>query len=125
MVGYMGYEYSRVIAPYWQNVNRAWYPEGNYAFRQAGKFAREGEWLKASEIWRKLAYGEDRRVAARASFNMALASEMQDEFDIAIEWVNRSIDLGLDYYSEYYLEILKNRRSDKEKLDRQMKIDYQ
>ena len=52
---------------------------------------------------------------------MALASEMMDEFEIAIDWVNRSMELGLDYYPEFYLKILRKRMQEKPLLDIQMK----
>jgi len=121
-VGFMGYEYSRELAPYWMTVYRAWYVDGNYLFRKAGELAMNGDWMQAGEIWRELAYDDNRRVAARASFNMALASEMMDEFEIAVDWVKRSIELGLDYYPGFYLKILENRIKDKKALDLQMKM---
>jgi hypothetical protein len=121
-VGYMGYEFSRELAPYWMTVLRAWYIDGNYLFRKAAELANDGDWLQASEIWREMAYDENRRVASRASFNMALASEMMDEFEIAVDWVNRSKELGLDYYPDFYLKVLKKRIEEKQALDLQMKM---
>jgi len=120
-VGDAGYNYSMSIAPYWVAENRAWYISGDPLLRKAATMANEGKWEEASEIWRKLAYSPKVPIASRASFNLALAAEMMDKFDLALEWVNRSIELGLSYYPKYYKEVIEKRQKDRLKLDEQMK----
>ena len=120
-IGDCGYNYSRVFAPYWTTRERVWFPSGDADFNRAGKLANEGKWLEASEIWNKLAYSENQRIAARASLNMAVASEMLDKIDIAIVWAERAIEIGPDYYPEYYLKALKDRKKQISLLDDQMK----
>ncbi len=119
-LGDAGYKYSKIIAPYWTTEGRAWYPVGDIYFIEAGELAENGNWAEASEIWRKFAYSENRKLAAKASFNMAVASEMLDKIDLAIEWAQRAEDLGLDYYPKYYLKTLKKRQKQRALLDSQM-----
>lgn len=120
-IGDAGYEYSRILAPYWTTLERVWYPTGDYYFNKASELANEGKWLEAIEIWRELANSDNSRVASRASLNMAVASEMLDKIDIAISWAEKSMELGSDYYPELYLKSLKYRKEQREILDKQMK----
>lgn len=120
-LGKMGYTYSSTLAPYWTEEERAWFVEGDYYLRKAGSLARAGNWTEASEIWRKLAYTDNNRIAARASFNMALAAELDDMLELAIEWLERATELGLGYYPEQYRMILEKRQKEKIILDNQMK----
>ena len=121
VVGDQAYEYSRALAPYWTTENRAWFINGDPLLRKAGVLAEEGDWERAAEIWKKLSESTSKQLAARACFNMALASEMMDQFDIALEWTEKADKLGLSYYPNHYKAILAERIIDKLKLDKQMK----
>jgi len=120
-LGDCGYSYSKIFAPYWTTEERVWYPTGDANFYKAGKLANEGKWLEASVIWQKLAYSENMRIAAKASLNMAVASEMLDKIDIAIVWAERALKLGPDYYPKQYLTALRERQKLVSLLDDQMK----
>lgn len=86
----LGENLSLLLMPHWHEVERIWYKSGNYLFRQANQYARRNEWLKAAEIWKKLTKNRNKNIAAKSMFNMALACEMESDFDAAIDWVTRS-----------------------------------
>ncbi len=120
-LGVAGYAFSRELAPFWELEERDWFPSGNNSMDMAGKLAGDGQWAEASEIWRELAYSNNRSQAAKASFNMAVASEMMDRLDLGIEWLNRSKQLGLGYYTYFYRKILEQRQKLQPLLEFQMK----
>ena len=115
-----GFNYSKKLAPYWVEEDRVWFPSGNYDLENASALANEGKWLEASEIWRGMAYSSNPRLASRACFNLALASEILNKTDLAIIWLEQASELGLGYYAEYYMETLMNRESLVPFLDEQM-----
>ncbi len=119
-LGDAGYKYSKILAPYWTTEGRAWYPVGDSYFLEAAEMANNGNWTDASKIWRKYAYSKNSKTASKASLNMAVASEMLDKIDIAIEWAKRSKELGLKYYPENYLKTLIKRQKERVLLDSQM-----
>ncbi len=120
-LGDAGYRYSQRLAPFWKTEARAWYPIGDMYFVKAAELANDGNWKDASEIWRKMAYLDKRKVASKASFNMAVSAEMQDRLDLALMWVERAEELGLDFYPKHYKEILEERIKSRKILDTQMK----
>ncbi len=71
-------------------------------------------------IYRKYVNDPDSKIAGYACYNMALASEVFGEFDIALDWAQRA-------YSEYrlkaardYINTIERRIRDAEALKRQM-----
>ena len=87
---FLGQSFCSKIIPTWIPVNRVYYTSGNSDMLQAEKFALNSDWLKAAEIWNTQTKNKKSKIAAKASFNMALACEMEGKFDTAIEWLVRS-----------------------------------
>lgn len=90
---YLGKSFCSKIIPTWIPVDRVYYASNNSNMLQAEKFALNGDWLKAAEIWNTQTKSKKSMIAAKASFNMALACEMQGKFDTAIEWLVNSSSL--------------------------------
>jgi hypothetical protein len=105
-----GTEYGRRIAPYWvDGINRMYFIAGNKEFRLAKKYIRKNEWKKAAELWNPQTLNPDKKIAARAAFNMALACEMQNRIDLAIPWIEKSDTLIDNPITKKYWKILETR----------------
>ena len=62
---------------------------------------------------------KNKSVASRAYFNLALASEANGQIDIAITWINKSLDLG-NKKAKIYKSKLEQRKIDEIKLEKQI-----
>ena len=117
---FAGKQYAHRISPTWIWVPRKYYIKGNDDFKDAKYKVQAKRWEDAALIWKKYVNDVDYKVAGYACYNMALASEVMGEFEIALDWAQKA-------YSEYrlksareYINILENRIRDAEALNRQM-----
>jgi hypothetical protein len=117
---YAGQEYGHRISPQYVWVSREYYRKGNAEMKTAGKMARYNNWKMASEIWNKQSTSSDRKIASRASMNMALAAEQTGDIDLAIQWCERAVQMG-DKHAMRYLQVLQMRKWQNDKLNEQMK----
>ena len=107
----MGQNYAVRIIPYWIRVTRDYYIKGSDNFKIATRRARTGNWDGAAELWLKETTNPKAKIAERATYNMAIISEINGELDKAIEWAKKSYE---DYNNKLaldYLNILKNRKA--------------
>ena len=117
-----GNRFSQGIAPCWAEINRTVYKSALPGFRDAGQLVSNGKWMEAAEIWKPYCYIKSRFVASRACWNMALASEMNDNFELALEWLKESKRLGLNENVDDYKMIITDRINQRTLLDQQMDI---
>jgi len=104
-----GLRYGQRISPSWFEVPRYYYTSGGEAMREAGKLAASRDWKGAAEIWKKLAYQENEKVAAKACFNMALVCEMEDLLIPSLDWAIKSYFIKQDPNTKEYIDQLKVR----------------
>jgi len=104
-----GLTYGQRISPTWFEVPRYYYTSGGKAMREAGKKAAMQEWEEAAEIWKKLGYQENEKIAAKACFNMALVCEMEDLLIPALDWAIKSYFIKQDRVTKDYIDQLKVR----------------
>lgn len=78
------------LIPHKLTVDRLFYKSNNPEMVKAQEFALNNDWLKAAEIWNRLATNKNDRIAAKAMYNMALACEMEGKPDLAINWLVKS-----------------------------------
>lgn len=98
------------IAPSWLTVSRIYYSSGNKEMKNAAKLASNENWYGAAEIWRvQVETSDDETIKAKASFNMALASEIMDQIHLALYWVNKSYNFEKDDITLQYVKILRSR----------------
>lgn len=124
---FMGQSFSAKIIPTWIPVERMYYTTDNQDMRQAEKFALNSEWLKAAEIWNKQTKSQNLLTVAEATYNMALACEMEGKLDAAIDWLVRSSTI-LKKKNEIhkmncqqYISLLTQRKKEIEKLSHQVR----
>jgi len=116
---FAGKQYGFRISPIWVKANRLYYSSKFDEFKSAKKFIKQRDWDTAIEIWMPLTENTDVKLAGRASFNMALASEIKGGLDAAIEWAKKAQLLG-EKKSYNYINILHKRKRDEEKLKQQL-----
>ena len=116
---FAGRQYGFRISPIWIKTNRLYYSSKFDEFKSAKKYIKQGDWDTAIEIWMPLTDNTDVKLAGRASFNMALASEIKGGLGAAIEWANKAQLLG-EKKSNNYINILHKRKRDEEKLKQQL-----
>jgi hypothetical protein len=113
-------DYSKRIFPIWSKKTRYFFVEGNKHFKAAAVLANSGKWVDASEIWKKYVKDKDKELASRACFNLAVANEILGNIDLAIEWAQLSFDIKEKKRTQYYILVLKNRKTDNKKLKYQL-----
>lgn len=116
----VGSIYGERISPGWRQVPRFFYTSGGKGMRKAGKKAASEDWLGAAEIWKRLAYGEKQKTAARACFNMALVCEMEDLMVPALDWATKSYIKRQKPLTKEYIELLQRRTRNRKKLEHQV-----
>ena len=124
---FLGQSFCSKIIPTWIPVDRVYYTSGNSDMLQAEKFALNSDWLKAAKIWNTQTKSKKSMIAAKASFNMALACEMEGKFDVAIDWLVRSSSMMKQNNKEHqlicqdYIYALMQRKKDVVKLNQQIR----
>jgi hypothetical protein len=112
---------SRIAPTQWETV-RGFYIRGNENMKRAKNEVNRRKWKNAVSIW-KMTYEKNSNSAklrSRAAYNLAVASEMSFEPDIAIEWIDKALDLRNQREYLQYREILVLRAEDKDRLNQQL-----
>jgi hypothetical protein len=124
---YLGRAFGAKVIPTWLKVERIYYKSKHPDMLIAEKYALNNDWLKAAEIWNKQSRNKNQKIAAKASFNMALACEMEGRIDAAIDWLVQSYS-GVTVNGEehqanckHYISVLALRKKEIEKLDKQVR----
>ncbi|MCX7985738.1 MAG: DUF6340 family protein [Bacteroidales bacterium] len=115
---YAGMKYADRIAPLWLLEQRFLLVPNNWDFYTAWELAQQNKWIEAIEIWRKYAYGKNQRLAALACYNMAVASEVFDNIDAALDWAAKSFLIKNKKYVEEYIRLLEKRKKIKQRLEK-------
>ena len=86
----VGKELVAEMFPSWVEQQRTLYSYRNQEWIKAHNFANKFLWKEAMDIWLKETAGKDNVKAAAAAFNMAVACELTDRIDLALEWIKVS-----------------------------------
>lgn len=78
------------LVPHWIEVTRMYYKSGQVDLQKTEQLIKENRWLEAAEIWKKNTTNKNKSVAAKSMYNMALACEINGDFDAAIDWAVKS-----------------------------------
>ena len=106
------HSFSKEIAPFWSKEVREFYLYGSDQLYRAGRYATDGYWEQASDIWFQLTNSISEKVAEKAKFNMILASEVAGDYDLALNWANEVISKYDNDMARKYLEILNRRKKE-------------
>lgn len=114
---YLGNKSAERIFPAWEDVNRIYFIHlTNKEMVKAELFAKENQWKEAARIWNNLSRSGKPGLAARAAFNMALAAELNDDLDLAEQWLMKSLEIKPYRMTRDYLKVIRRRKDDRKKL---------
>lgn len=113
-------EYGNKISPVWKPEKRKFYGQGNKDFSMAYVYTRADNWEGAKNIWLTYRDSKKRNLANYASYNLALAYEMEGNLDKALEYANSAVLNFNNYYAKQYVNELKERIEDQKKLKAQL-----
>lgn len=116
---FAGKEFGKRISPVWIKVRRMFYIGKGDQLKTAGKLIRKNNFDDATVIWKQLIDADDKDIASKASYNMALASEIKGFLNTAIDWAKKSKELG-NKRATHYITILNKRIIDQRKLNNQL-----
>ena len=85
-----GEKSANYLIPHWINVDRMYYRSGHVDLKAIPELVKNNNWLEAAKLWKKQTNSENKNIAAKCMFNMALAYEMSDQLDAALEWAVKS-----------------------------------
>lgn len=114
-----GERYGSQISPYWKSVSRIYLSDNSEVMEKARQAAAADHWETAAAEWQKLTEGKNRRRAAIACLNMAVASEVLGNLVMARYWLNQSISRKQLPQAVRYNSVLKTREKSLEVLKSQ------
>jgi len=117
---YAGEQYAYRISPMYVWVSRKYYKKGPDEFKNAKYNVKANDWEGAKEIWIRYVNDIDQKLAGYATYNMALYYEIQGDLQKAKEWAQKSYTDYQNKAAYQYLNNLKQRIYDQEKLKNQM-----
>jgi hypothetical protein len=117
---YSGRQYGRRISPTWVTESRTYFRKANDDFKVASKYVKQDRWNDAIAIWKKYTLSTDPKIAGRAAYNMALASEVEGNLSLALEWANRAWQQHGLKKARHYSNLLNDRIYQQERLNQQM-----
>lgn len=121
----VGIEYGARIAPIYVNISRAYYHKAKGfkdIMKKAARHLEDREIEKATAIWKKViaSAGDNKKAAGRAAYNMAVASEINGNLEVAPDWAKKSWNDYGNKKAREYINIIKARQNDVRKVDAQM-----
>ncbi|MGC8865215.1 MAG: DUF6340 family protein [Bacteroidales bacterium] len=119
----LGRKYASRLSPVLRNEQRFYFSGSQADLQKGAEYARQGLWVTAARYWKNPATGRKKTLAARAAFNMALASEMEGKIDVALYWIEQSLLRRQMPEAQNYRNILVHRKAEVDRLVEQMKIE--
>lgn len=117
---------STEVSPQWIIVDRVYYHSKNVTMLKGEELAAKNKWIEAAELWRTKTEIRNKKLVAKACFNMAVVCEIEGKTDLAIDWLKKAKTRGLKYNEEHqdvckqYLNILELRKKEAAQLEIQM-----
>ena len=116
---FAGEQYGFRITPVWVRQSRLYFTGKSDELKLAKNYVKRGDWDKSIEIWKSATNHEDYKVARKAYFNLALASEIKGKLDTAIDYAEKAEQMG-EKRATSYISTLKKRKRDEKRLQEQL-----
>ncbi len=119
-----GENYSKRFFASWESVKRMYSIPPLPDFEAAEKYLVKGDWDNAIMLWKRYVADKNGKMAINARYNLALAYEMKDDLETAVQWLSAAQQIAADYRSKddlkliaAYQKILAQRIKDMERLN--------
>ena len=106
---------TKYVSPSWVHQSRNYFLTGKPEIDAAVSPIKNNKWEEAAAIWAKYSNVNSKTVRSKVEFNLALASEMTGDIDLAIEWGLKSFKTRYTKAIEVYLKTLDNKRKAQQK----------
>lgn len=118
-----GDAYGVRVAPSWVSYSRQIYGRSGRSagMKRAKKMARRGDWVEAAKIWETFNNSSSNKLAKRATYNRAVAAEMQGNYEEALVWARKAANNYNLKIADNYIYMLNARLNELQRLDQQMK----
>ena len=83
----MGQEMASMFFPQWKQQQRMIISYENSIWDSAYEQAKSFQWDKAMKIWLALVTDPNPEKASYAAYNLSVACEMKEQYDLALEWL--------------------------------------
>ena len=118
----------KYLLPHWKTEKRYLFGGGSVSMRDAAVYVKEENWPEAINLWQQVYNARKGKQKMYAACNIALAHEMQDNIDTALEWAMKAQDIAREkdkshtFYSfiSTYVNELQKRKEGMVKLKMQM-----
>lgn len=85
-----GHSYAARLLPWNLSVTRDYFVKGTGSFKLAKRKAQNGKWDEAGELWLAETDHQSRKIAGRATYNMAIINEINGKLDEALSWAQKA-----------------------------------
>lgn len=124
---FLGKAFGAELNPSWKKDERTYYRSKNKNMHKAEKYFQACDWLNAAEYYQIETRSKSRKIAAKAKYNMALASEMEGNIDASLGWLNLSFSSYWEgnndhkFICQQYYNLLIIRKQEIERLEKQLR----
>ena len=115
--------YARRIAPSYINLNRDYFTTAkkDALMKQAALRAEAEDWKGAEALWLQAARNLNPKVAGRAFYNLAVASEVRGDLPGAVDWAKKAAYTCKNGQAKSYLRVLNDRLREQDLVREQLK----
>ncbi len=104
-----GHGYALRLIPYELRVMRDYFVKGTDNFKIAKRKAQVGKWNEAGELWEQETTNPKRKIAGRATYNMAIINEINGNPGTSLQWAQKAWEYYRIRQALKYVRILENR----------------
>lgn len=99
------------ICPVWTDTERYFFKTRKKAIDKAIPLMKENKWAEAEEVWKKYSSEPDLSLRSKIEYNIALAEELNDNLNEALQWIIKSMKTKYSEEAEIYCNLLRSRIS--------------
>ncbi|MBE9469129.1 MAG: hypothetical protein IMY72_12525 [Bacteroidetes bacterium] len=118
IANYAANNFFRRISPAWSDCSRMYFT-GSSNMIKAINYVEKNDWTKASDLWKFDLDNRNKRIAGDATYNIALAYEMDGDIEEALIWAKKSFQKYNNKWALDYIKKLEKRLKEQVKLNKQ------
>ena len=99
------------ICPIWTDTERYFFKTRIKGIDKAIPLIKENKWAEAAEVWKKYSAEPDLSLRSKIEYNIALAEELNDNLNEALEWILKSMKTKYSEEAGIYCNLLRSRIS--------------
>ncbi len=110
------------ICPVWTDAERYFFKTRKKSIDKAIPLIKENKWTEAEEVWKKYSSEPDLSLRSKIEYNIALAEELNDNLNEALEWIIKSLKTKYSEEAEIYCNLLRTRITKFKKIQKGYRI---